>query len=113
MDWLSLMFGTAGKGWIDGAFVLGLFWAALSQPCRIRNLGEFRIAVVFFGLSLVLPVSIQLAMIGNTPAAGRPLGAGPTSLAIYAMAIPPFLMMVAVILAIDSIIPRRRPADTE
>jgi hypothetical protein len=110
MDWLSLMFGGAGRGWIEAALLVCLFWTALVRPERIRSLFEFRLAALLLGVAVVAPVLIQLFVIGHrTPGSGRnPVGAEGLETAMYASAVPPVITMLAILLGIDSIMPRSR-----
>ncbi len=107
MEWLGMMFGGAGRGLVEAALLIGLFWAALAHPDRIRSVAEFRLATLLLGASLVVPVMVQLLLAGNAMGAPRPARAGQdVGLAAYAMAIPPVLSMLAVILGLDSVTPR-------
>lgn len=108
MEWLSLMFGGGGggRGWVEAALLVGLFWAALAHPDRIRSLTEFRLATLLLGVSMVAPVMVQLIMMGDPlrqPGLGRDVGTG-----AYELALPPLLGMLAVILGVDSVTPRSR-----
>jgi hypothetical protein len=92
-----------------------LFWAALTRPERIRSLMEFRLAALILGVSIVAPVLVQLFVIGRPVAAGGrpPVANQAVELSMYAMAIPPVLTMLAVILGIDSVMPRPKgPGDS-
>ncbi len=112
MEWLSMMFGGSGHGWTEAALLIGLFWAALAHPERIRNLTEFRLATVLLGLSLVVPVMVQLFLMNSPLNMLRQPGMGPgqdTGIAMYAMAVAPALTMLSLILGVDSVTPRPRP----
>ncbi len=108
MDLLNMMFGGAGRGWIEAALLIGLFWAALAHPDRIHSVTEFRISTLLLGVSMVVPVMVQLFLAGNPrqPAFGQDAG-----MAMYGMVIPPLLSMLAVILGVDSVTPRSRAKD--
>jgi hypothetical protein len=97
MDYLSMMFG-GGGGWLNAALLIGLFWAALAHPDRIRSVIEFRIATLLLGVSVVVPVIIQLLLMGSQ--------ANGPGMAMYATAISPILTMLAVICGVDSVTPR-------
>ena len=112
MEWLSMMFGGAGRGSLEAALLIGLFWAALAYPDRIRSVTEFRIATLLLGVSLVVPVGVQLFLVGNPLGGPRQPGVGQDAgSAMYAMAIGPLLSMMAVILGVDSVTPRSRAKD--
>ena len=115
MEWLSLMFGGAGRGWLEAALLIGLFWAALAHPDRIRSVTAFRLSGLLLGLAIVAPVLIQVFLIGHRPGGiGRPAaGTDGLEMAMYASAVPPVLTMLAVVLGLDSIMPRGRRADAE
>ncbi len=109
MEWFNLLYGSAGRGWIEAALLACLFWTALARPERIRSLAEFRIAALLLGVSIVAPAVIQLFLIGRAPGIGRPSAAGQEIGAVmYATAIPPLLTMLAVLLGIDSVLPRTK-----
>lgn len=110
MDWLNLLFGGAGRGWIEAALLVCLFWAALARPERIRSVLEFRLATLLLGIAIVAPVLIQIFVIAQrTPMGGRsPAGTQETETAMYASVVPPVITMLAVILGIDSVMPRSR-----
>ena len=108
MDWYRMMFGGAGAGWLDAALLIGLFWAALAHPDRIRSLIGFRVATILLGVSIVVPYVIQLFLVGSP---GQ-RGAGPDpGMAVYGMAISPVITMLAVIFGVDSVTPRSRRTD--
>ena len=110
MDYLSMMFGGGGRGWLDAALLIGLFWAALAHPDRIRSVTEFRIATILLGVSIVIPVIIQLFLLGSQmtgPGMGMRPDSGPGT-AMFATAISPIFTMLAVILGLDSVTPRRQ-----
>lgn len=112
MEWFSLLFGGSGRGWVEAALLIGLFWAALAHPGRIRSRLMFRLAALCLGASLVAPALIQVFLIGSrSPFAGRP-GAGSEGLevAMYASTVPPMLTMLAIILGVNSVLPRPRGA---
>jgi len=115
MEWLSLMFGGAGRGWVEAALLIGLFWAALAHPDRIRSVTEFRLATLLLGVSMVVPVMVQLFLVGNPLAGPRQPGlpGQGAGTAMYAMALPPLLSMMAVIFGVDSVTPRSRLLDAE
>ena len=97
-------------GWLNAALLIGLFWAAVAHPDRIRSVIEFRIATILLGVSVVVPVLIQLFLMvmgiqANGP--GRYPASGP-EMAIIATAISPILTMLAVICGVDSVTPRNQ-----
>lgn len=112
--WYSMLMGGTGRGLVEAALVICLFWAALSRPERIRNLFEFRLASVLLGISIIAPALIQMFFMGftGTAALNRP-GAGKQPEALmFTMAIPPLLTMLAVLLGIDAVTPRGIAANT-
>ena len=112
MEWLSMMFGGVGRGWLEAALLIGLFWAALAHPDRIRSVTEFRIATLLLGVSMVVPVMVQLFLVGSPLGGPRQPGmGGDAGTAMYVMAIAPLLSMMAVILGVDSVTPRLRAKD--
>lgn len=119
MEWFNLLFG-GGQVWVEAALLVCLFWAALVKPERIRSLMEFRIASLLLAAAIVAPIMVQLAFVSmNQFGAGtrplppfgtvRPPGGGANvDMTIYGLAVPPLVLTVAVILAVDSVIPRTR-----
>ena len=106
MDYLSMMFSAGGRGWLEAALLIGLFWAALAHPDRIRSLTKFRIATLLLGVSGVLPIIIQLFVVRNPslgPGAGSPPDPGAV---IFILAVTPIVTMLAVILGVSSVTPR-------
>jgi hypothetical protein len=103
MEWLRM---TSGTGWLEAALLIGLFWAALVHPDRIRSVTAFRIATYLLGASVVAPVVIQWTLQGVIPR--QFLG---DSYVMFWVAIPPVLSMMAVILAVLSVTPRSRGSD--
>ena len=86
-----------GRGWVEAARLIGLFWAALAHPGRISSLSKFRLAALCLAVSLVVPALFLVFPIGP----------------VTALAIPPVLTMLAVILAVGSVMPRRDLSDAE
>ena len=105
MDFLSMMFGGGGQGWLDAALLIGIFWAALGHPERIRNLIEFRTASILLAISIVIPVLVQLYLLRSQSSSLMPRS--DPGMVMYAMAISPILKMIAIILAVDSVTPRQ------
>jgi hypothetical protein len=107
MDWFSLMFGGGGRGWVEAALLTCLFWAALVRPERIRSPLEFRIASLLLALAIIAPVMVQLFVIGHpAPGGMRPPGITPdVGVTMYATAVPPLFLTLAVILGLDSVMP--------
>lgn len=115
-NWLtSLLF--QNRGMIEAAIVIGLFWAALSRPKRIRSPVMFRCAVIIFCLALVTPIMNQLVVfvLNDKPGGGvggnqfRPGGgnnATMTMISLFLAAIPMLLIALSIYCAIDSIRPR-------
>ena len=108
MDYLSMVFAAGGGGgWLNAALLIVLFWSALAHPNRTRSVIEFRMATILLGVSVVVPVIIQLFLIGsqaNGPGMYR--GSDP-GMAMDATAISPVLTMLAIILGVDSVTPRQ------
>jgi ABC-type cobalamin transport system permease subunit len=73
---------------------------------------EFRIATLLLGASMVVPMVVQLFLVGNPLGSPRQpgVGQGPGT-AMYAMAISPLLSMLAVILGVYSVTPRSQNKD--
>jgi multisubunit Na+/H+ antiporter MnhC subunit len=108
MDWLSLMLGGTGRGWLEAALLLGLFWAALVQPERIKSILMFRLSGLFLGLAVIAPTLIQVFLIGQRQPGVRPVNGEGMELAMYASAIPPVLTMLAIVIGLDSVMPRKQ-----
>ncbi|WP_169974461.1 hypothetical protein [Tautonia rosea] len=106
MEWLSMMFG-GGRGFVDSALLIGLFWAALVHPDRIRSLYSFRVATILLAVSVVVPLLTQLAWLQGTIRGGGAPGQG-TGLTMVAQAVHPLVLMLAVLIGLDSVTPRSR-----
>ena len=63
MEWFSLMLG--GRSFLEPALLIGLFWAALVHPDRIRSRHGFRLATILLCVSIISPLLGQLAMIAD------------------------------------------------
>lgn len=108
MDAFELYFGTAGRGFVEGALVLGLFWAALGHPERIARPMEFRLSALCLGVALAATPLIRLVYFAQQPAGGnRHVGGDETKWFFYTAAGPPLLLMLAIFLGVDSVLPRR------
>jgi hypothetical protein len=107
MDYLSLLLGTPGRGWVEAALLLGLFWAALGHPDRIRRPWELRLSALLLAAAVAVPPVIQLAYLSQRPnSAGRQMGSEGTEWFLYASAVAPVLLMLAILLGVDAVLPR-------
>lgn len=108
MEFFNLLFGQ-GHSSVQAALLVCLFWIALVKPERIRSVGTFRVACLVFAVTFVAPVLTNLFLVGGNPLMPqtRPgMGQNPGAW-MYVSAIPPALLMISFLLAIDSITPRR------
>jgi hypothetical protein len=112
MDWFDVFFGYSGHGFAEGTLVLGLFWAALGHPERIRRPLEFRLAVLCLAAAIAATPVIRLAFLAQIPA-GRTDQLGGTALVwfVFSSAVPPVLTMFALLLGVDSVLPRHGRGD--
>lgn len=111
MEWFNLL-GLGGRTPLaESALLLGLFWAALSHPEKIRSVLLFRIASLLLGLSIFSPIVVQMLWLGNQAGrAGQGLGAGQfPGIETLVIAVPPFLTMLAVLFGLGSITPQGKP----
>jgi hypothetical protein len=99
MDWASLMSGGARHDWVDGALVLGLFWAALVHPDRIQSVAKLRLSALLVGLAIAAPALVQQLLLL------WPRDLLPSQQA-FALGIGPLLSAAAVILGVGSVTPR-------
>ncbi|MBN9519407.1 hypothetical protein J0H58_12935 [bacterium] len=112
MDVFEIFFGITGRGWVEGALLLGLFWAALGHPERIRRPLEFRLAVLCLGVALAAAPLVRLTFLLRHPTTSfRQLGSDGTQWFPIAAAVPPLLLMLAIFLGVDSVLPRRGKAE--
>ena len=111
MEWLNLLSLGGRTPLVEAALLLGLFWAALSHPDRIRSVLHFRIASLLLGLSILAPIVVQVFWLGNLGGpAGQGLGAGRfPGIETLAIAVPPLLTMLAVLFGLGSITPPGKP----
>ncbi len=105
MNWGMAM----GGGWdmVDAALVLGLFWAVLVHPERIRHRLQFRIATVLLGLGMVLPLvgqyfvaDLQYGTMATNPNYG---------LSVFMASLSPIVKMFVIILAVGAVMPPAKP----
>ncbi|HMP18532.1 MAG TPA: hypothetical protein PKD72_16015 [Gemmatales bacterium] len=101
------MFSGGVMGMIQAALLIGLFWAALAHPDRIRSIFLFRTAALLVGISIVIPVMVQLFIFGSPLASKRAFGTD-VGLGMYAMALSPLCTMLAIVLGLGSVTPIRR-----
>lgn len=111
MEWIGVcLIWFIGHGPIAGALILALFWAALAHPERIRSLPRFRLAALCLGVSIAASVVIPVAMVFYQNNAGRDVRPGrslDSNVMLYFCSLPPILTMLAFLLGIDSVLPKR------
>jgi hypothetical protein len=107
MEWLTLT-GYYLQGPIAAALVIGLFWAALAHPERIRSPIEFRLSALCLAVSVVGNVLTPLAILFLLPDDGRANRRERLGEWMYLGAVPPVLMMLAVLLGLDSVMAKRK-----
>jgi hypothetical protein len=107
MEMLSMLASGSALVWIEVALVLGLFWAALAHPARIRSLIEFRLSMAVLALAVIAPsvTQIFLSLMQPEPAMQYSRGGEAVQTIIYMSAIPPLLVAIAVYLGINSVLP--------
>jgi hypothetical protein len=110
MEWLTLMWYYV-QGPVAAALIIGLFWAALAHPERIRSPIEFRLSALCLAASVVATVLIPLALLFLLPRDNSRSNRGSLGEWQLLCAIPPVLMMLAVLLGIDSVMAKRTPPD--
>lgn len=106
----EMLFLGAWHAWMPQTMLIAsFFYAALVKPERIRNVLEFRIAGLFLGAALISPTLLQIFATviqpGFSGMGGRMFGDQFFQMVIFA--IPPFLLMMSVIIGLDSVTPRR------
>ncbi len=94
-----------GRSWVDVAFMLGLFWAVLVHPNRIRNPLTFRIATWMFALSMLTPIIAELFQVNSAP---RYNGQNAPDSTYYITLLTSLLKMMAFIVGLDSLTPAWR-----
>ena len=112
MDFFSLLFGGVSGNLVvvEAALIICLFWAALVRPERIGSVAAFRLAMVLLAVAILAPSVIQVTLVAySAPIDKRLLTADKQNGAVlYALVIPPAILMLAVLAAIESIAPRPR-----
>lgn len=106
MEWFTLSWYYL-QGPIAAALIIGLFWAALAHPERIRRPIEFRLSALCLALSVVGNVLLPLAILFFLPDDGRGNRRERLGEWMYLGAISPVLMMLAVYLGLDSVMAKR------
>jgi hypothetical protein len=120
---LSTLMG-GGRDWLEAAFLLGLFAAALFKRQHIHNVALFRRSFYIFGLSILVPPCLVLllayAMSGFAPGSpglsGGPRGAlsvslGSTLLGPIIAAVGPVLLAISIICAFLALVPTFIPPE--
>lgn len=110
MEWLTVMWQYV-QGPVAAALLVGLFWAALAHPERIRSPIEFRLSALCLTASVLASVLIPLALLLFSEDA-RNRRERPVEW-LYLSALPPVLLMVAVLLGLDSVMARRERPDAQ
>ncbi|AWM41983.1 hypothetical protein GobsT_68840 [Gemmata obscuriglobus] len=97
-----------GHGPVAGALIIGMFWAAMGSPERVRNRSEFRLAVLCLGAAVLSSVVVPLVVLAlRLPRPDRGIGDGGALWIISLLAIPSILTTLAILLGIDSVMPGR------
>ena len=106
MDYTYFMAMSSGQSMVVAALLIGLFWAALGHPERIRSVMQFRAATLLVAFSLVVPLLSQFATM-NGMSGGNLSGthSGDYLLLIVMAALPPVLNMFAIILGVGAVTP--------
>jgi hypothetical protein len=94
--------------WPQSVLILCFFYAAIGRPERIRSLIEFRIAGLFLAAAVMAPTLLQVFIALLQPGFGGFRAFGQEMMPMLAVLVPPFLLMMSVILGLDSVIPRGR-----
>jgi hypothetical protein len=110
MEWFTLM-GHYLQGPIAAALVVGLFWAALAHPERIRSPIEFRLSALCLGLSVIANLLAPLVALFLLPDDGRANRRERIGEWMYLSAIPPVLLVLALFLGLDSVTAKRPRSD--
>jgi len=108
MELFNLLVGGGVQGWVVAALLVCFFCAALFKPERIRSPFSFRIASLLLALVIIAPSMVQLFVIGspNPVAPFKQQLNQDNSTVMYALALPPLLLSLSVILGLDSVMPR-------
>lgn len=101
-----------GRGqivFVEVAFLVCLFWAALGRPERITSIGMFRLACWLFAMALIIPTFIDLYAIGVARSSGTPVGRQEgLGLRMWLSTVGPLLLTSSFLLAVHSILPTRK-----
>jgi hypothetical protein len=107
---LSVLVG-GGRVWLEAAFLLGLFAAALFKPHDIHNVTLFRRSYYLFGFSILVPPCLVLLMAYVIGMAGIGPGSTPTGplnstlMGPIIAAVGPILLGISIICALGSLVP--------
>lgn len=104
MEFLTLVW-FFGYGPLAAALVIGLFWAALAHPERIRSTLKLRLSALFLGGAVVAGIVIPLILLALRIDRSDRSSFGEW---IYLCAFPPVLLVVAIYLGIDAVLPARK-----
>jgi hypothetical protein len=97
-----------GESWVHAVFLAGLFAVILFRRDQIVSPYTFRVSVILFVLSFILPIVVT-SMVQQMGRAGRPGFIGSpdagTFFQVIALGVGPFLFGLRVLLCILSMLP--------
>ncbi len=110
MEWVTLAW-FIGHGPIAAALVVGLFWAALVHPERIRSRLQFRLSALCLGASVLASTFVPLTLLLYTTGDSRSDRGGALGYRLYFCALPPIFLSLAIYFGIDSVMAKRARRD--
>jgi hypothetical protein len=110
LDWPGLVFTMGGRGGIEIALLVCLFWAALMRPERIRSPLMFRLAGLFLVAALGAHAVVQIFVFGLWMPDIDPKQNNNEriSLIILTTTAPLFFTVLALLMGIGSVLPQSR-----
>jgi hypothetical protein len=103
---MESMNAPVGLSCVEAALLIGLFWAALAHPERIRHVAKFRLSLLCLCVALVAPALTVIFLFTNPidTIPGRNLSGVYQIAGLYLHAIPPVLISLAVLLGVGSVL---------
>src|SRR5262245_41775901 len=99
MEWVAAVW-FFGHGPIVAALIIGLFWAVLVHPERIRNPLEFRLSVLCLGASILASVLIPMILLVFHQYTGGRADRANLGASLLFCAVSPLLTMLALLLGV-------------
>jgi len=108
LEWPSLLFDDGVRGWVEATLLACMFWTALARPERINSRLKFRLAALFLATAIAAHPLLRVYVFICRPSDSdwKSARKDDVMMVFIIATIPSLLTMLAVLLGIDSVIPR-------